>query len=389
MKFIPLSLIVKRSLKTLDNLEFGALHLVTPEGKHITARGRQKGPEAHFVIHDWEVVRGLLERGDIAFGEDYIAGKWESDSIEALITFFLLNFEHFEKFAHGTSLSRLGFTVYNRLIRKNSIKGSSKNIQAHYDVGNDFYTLWLDKTMTYSSALFQGSMTNLEDAQKAKYQRILGRIDGNASSVLEIGCGWGGFAEEAAKDISNVTSLTISPSQHRYATARLGDKADIRLQDYRDVRERFDAIVSIEMFEAVGERYWPVYFQTIADSLKRGGKAIIQTITMRDDCFDEYRNRSDFIRHYVFPGGMLPSMQRFREEAANAGLKCVDAFAFGQDYARTLREWLVRFEAKREEMLGMGHNEAFIRNWRFYLGVCAAAFAVERTNVVQVELMHA
>ncbi len=390
MSLIPLSWIVKRSLAALERVEYGVMHLVTPEGRTVTSRGAQPGPEVTWTLHEWEVVRRLLERGDIALGEDYIAGRWDVDSVENLLTFFLLNYHCFEPYGNGNWLSRMGYALFNRLIRQNSKEGSRKHIEAHYDVGNDFYKLWLDGTMTYSSALFsEGAGGTLEEAQRAKYQRILGRIDGAAGSVLEIGCGWGGFAEEASKDISRVTGLTLSPSQHAYATQRLGDKAEVRLQDYRDVRERFDAIVSIEMFEAVGERYWPVYFKTVADSLKRGGKAVIQTITMRDEDFDGYRRRSDFIRHYVFPGGMLPSLKRFREEAARAGLKCVDVFTFGQDYARTLREWLVRMEARRDEIRAMGYSEAFLRNWRFYLGLCAATFAVGRTNVMQVELQHA
>jgi cyclopropane-fatty-acyl-phospholipid synthase len=390
MNLIPISLIIKHSMKALDNLECGVMHLVTPEGKTITAKGKNPGVEVTWTIHDWEVVRRLLERGDIALGEDYVAGKWEADSIENLFVFFLTNFAHFEKFAHGSRLNRLGYSLYNQFIKRNSKQGSRKNIEAHYDVGNDFYSLWLDPTMTYSSALYTpGASANLEDAQRAKYQRIISRLHGDTKNVLEIGCGWGGFAEEASRNISSVTGLTISPSQHRYATERLGARADVRLQDYRDVREKFDAIVSIEMFEAVGERYWPIYFQTIAQNLKRGGKAIIQTITMREDCFEEYRKRGDFIRHYVFPGGMLPSLRRFTEEAAQAGLKCMDVFSFGQDYARTLREWLTRFEARREDILAMGYSDAFIRNWRFYLGLCAATFAVDRTNVMQIELVHA
>ena len=389
MRFIPTSLIIKRSLKALENVEYGTMHLVTPEGKTITARGIKPGPEVTWTLHEWGVVRRLLERGDIALGEDYIAGKWEVDSVENLFIFFLSNYRNFERFSNGGRLSQMIYALYNRFLRKNSKSGSRKNIEAHYDVGNDFYRLWLDDTMTYSSAIFANAGGNLEDAQKAKYHRILNRIGVDARSLLEIGCGWGGFAEEASQNIPSITGLTVSPAQQRYASNRLGSKADIRLQDYRDVQGKFDAIVSIEMFEAVGERYWPVYFQTIADKLKRGGKAIVQTITMRDDDFEGYRGRSDFIRHYVFPGGMLPSLKRFREEAARAGLKCVEAFTFGQDYARTLREWLVRFEHRKEEILAMGYSEAFIRNWRFYLGLCAATFAVERTNVMQVEMVHA
>lgn len=390
MNFIPISFIVKKSLKVLDKLEYGTLHLVTPEGKTITAIGAQPGPEVTWTLHDWEVVRRLLQHGDIALGEDYIAGRWEADSIENLLKFFLMNYEKFEKFSNGTWLSRTLYSLYNRIIKRNCKTGSRKNIQEHYDVGNDFYKLWLDRTMTYSSALFTGDPNcSLEDAQRAKYRRILSRLGKNPASILEIGCGWGGFAEEAISNKSHVTALTISPSQYAYAKERLKDNAEVRLQDYREVNGAYDAIVSIEMFEAVGERYWPAYFQAIAKNLKKDGKAVIQTITMRDEDFDDYRKRSDFIRHYVFPGGMLPSLKRFKEEAANAGLKCVEVFTFGQDYARTLREWKKGFEARATEIKTLQYSEAFVRNWRYYLELCAATFAVGRTNVIQVELMHA
>ena len=388
MNCIPTSLIVNRTLKTLEGLQRGSLKLTTPEGKVYHFKGKETGPDATIEVHDWVVARNVLTRGDIAMGEDYIAGLWDSESIEKLFTLFLVNMETFEpSHAHGSLLSRAGFLIYNRIVCRNSKKGSRQNIEAHYDVGNDFYKLWLDETMTYSSALYQGT-DSLAQAQKNKYGRILSRLD-SADSVLEIGCGWGGFAEQAAENSRRVTGLTISPSQHKFATERLGDKAEIRLQDYRDTGGLFDAIVSIEMFEAVGERYWPVYFKTVAERLKKGGKAVIQTITMGDEFFEGYRVRSDFIRHYVFPGGMLPSPTRFREEAEKAGLKCTDSFAFGKDYARTLAEWLDRFDAKRGEISAMGYSEAFIRNWRFYLGICAATFASRRTDVIQMELQHA
>ncbi|HSS14367.1 MAG TPA: class I SAM-dependent methyltransferase, partial [Rhizomicrobium sp.] len=212
--------------------------------------------------------------------------------------------------------------IHNALVRRNSIAGSARNIQAHYDVGNDFYSLWLDKSMTYSSALFDGA-------------------------------------------------------------------ADIQLQDYRRSKGLFDNIVSIEMFEAVGEHYWPAYFATVAERLKRGGRAVIQTITIRDEFFAGYRTRSDFVRHYVFPGGMLPSLGRFREEAEKAGLKFAGAFGFGKDYARTLREWLVRMQSTETQIKALGHDQQFLRNWEFYLGICAATFEVARTDVVQVELVNA
>lgn len=388
MNLIPNSVISSRLFKTFEHMKYGSLIITTPEGKVHSFKGSHEGPEGHWVIHDWQVIRNAMTGGDIALGEDYIKGLWETDSIEHLFSVFLLNLDEFDDYAHGNIIKRLGFLIYNRIICRNDKRGSSKNIQAHYDVGNDFYRLWLDDTMTYSSALFGNNDVTLKDAQHAKYGRIIDRIS-NADSVLEVGCGWGGFAEDAMRKNLNVTGLTVSPAQHGFAKERLGDKADIRLQDYRDTGGTFDAIVSIEMFEAVGEKYWPVYFKTLSERLKKGGKAVIQTITIGDEHFDSYRTRSDFIRHYVFPGGMLPSAQRFCDEAAKAGLKCVDSFGFGQDYAKTLREWSKRMDEKRSDIIAMGHNDAFLRNWQFYLGICAAAFAINRTDVVQMELTHA
>jgi cyclopropane-fatty-acyl-phospholipid synthase len=330
-----------------------------------------------------------MARGDIGLGEEYISGAWDTDNVERLVSLFLLNMDHFDDFADGNIFNRIGFVIHNALMRRNSIKGSARNIQDHYDVGNDFYSLWLDRSMTYSSALYDGT-ADLYRAQQNKYERILSKFDTPRASVLEIGCGWGGFAERASADSHQVTGLTISPSQHRFATERLkGSAADIRLEDYRLCKGTFDNIVSIEMFEAVGEHYWPQYFATVAQRLKRGGRAIIQTITIRDELFAGYRTRSDFVRHYVFPGGMLPSLARFREEAERAGLKFAGAFGFGKDYARTLREWLVAMQAREAEIRALGHDQQFLRNWEFYLGICAATFEVARTDVVQVELVNA
>jgi cyclopropane-fatty-acyl-phospholipid synthase len=389
MGLIPASFIEKRWRDALANLEYGTLDFVTPAGELVVAQGRKPGPRARFQLNDWQCLRRLMARGDIALGEDYIAGAWDTDDIEELVYLFLLNLDNFDRFANGNLLNQFVFMLHNTLVRRNSLSGSKRNIQDHYDVGNDFYSLWLDKSMTYSSALFGERDVDLEEAQQQKYERILSRFSTPKASVLEIGCGWGGFAERAAKEDHRVTGLTISPSQHRYAAERLKDKADIRLEDYRTSRGLFDMIVSIEMFEAVGEHYWPQYFRTVAERLKQGGRAIIQTITIRDELFDVYRLRSDFIRHYVFPGGMLPSFERFCGEAERAGLKAVDAFSFGKDYARTLREWSRRMNERKEEIFALGFDQRFLRNWQFYLGICAAAFRIERTTVVQVELVNA
>lgn len=389
MNIIPKSFIQSQWWDTISRLECGELTFVEPDGTETTVKGTKPGPKARFEIRDWDVISRAAARGDIGLGEDFIAGAWQTDSVEALISLFLLNMEQFEGFAHGSMFSRLKFVMLNTLVRRNSKSGSKRNIEAHYDVGNDFYRLWLDETMTYSSALFSKPGTPLVDAQRAKYARLLDRVQSERSNMLEIGCGWGGFAEEAVTRGHELTGVTISPAQHAFATNRLAGKADIRLQDYRDIKGVFDAIVSIEMFEAVGERYWPGYFQTVASRLKRGGRALIQTITVQDDIFAGYRTRSDFIRQYVFPGGMLPSIARFQEEASRAGLKVLDTFSFGQHYAETLRKWSERQRAAEPQLRALGHNDPFLRNWQFYLGMCAAAFAVGRTDVYQVELVHA
>jgi cyclopropane-fatty-acyl-phospholipid synthase len=389
MPSITNSLTEKRWYDVLSRLECGTLEFVAPDGTVHIAQGKQPGPRARFVIRDWDVLRHIAQRGDIALGEDYIDGAWDTDDIERLVSLFLLNMDVFDHYANGGWLSRIALVISDRMIRRNSVKGSKRNIEAHYDVGNDFYALWLDKSMTYSSALFGDKANSLEAAQGNKYERILSRIAKSGQSVLEIGCGWGGFAERAIAYGHKVTGLTVSPSQYRFAADRVKGAADILLEDYRKVRGAFDAIVSIEMFEAVGEQYWPQYFRTVADRLKRGGRALIQTITVRDDLFADYRLRSDFIRHYVFPGGMLPSLQRFREEAERAGLKVVDQFAFGEDYAQTLREWSQRMTERAPEIKALGYDDRFLRNWQYYLNICAAAFQVGRTDVVQVELVHA
>ena len=389
MNLIADTIIIKRWYAALARIDVGTLHFVTPTAERVTFRGTQVGIEAEFAISEWGVIRRMAARGDIAMGEDYIAGLWETPDIEALFVFFLQNFDVFGDFADGNMVQRSLHALHNRLVRRNSRAGSLRNIQDHYDVGNDFYALWLDQTMTYSSAMATSESGTLEDAQRRKYQRLIDGLGMDGADILEIGCGWGGFAEQASGQSHRVTGLTISPSQYEFSRRRLGNAADIRLQDYRDIEGRFDGIVSIEMFEAVGEQYWPSYFRQIRERLKPGGTAMVQTITIRDDLFDRYRRCSDFIRHYVFPGGMLPSLYRFREEAEKAGLAMRDSFAFGQDYAQTLRLWDQRLHQVRSDVIALGYRREFLRNWHYYLNMCAAAFAVKRTDVMQVQLTHA
>ena len=355
----------------------------TPEGEE-----RRFGPAnakaAWLVIRDWRFVRRVLTSGDIGLAEGYIAGEWETPDLARLLAVLADNFERLDRFADGSSLARALNWVVHRLGRLNTRRGSKKNIIAHYDLGNAFYKRWLDPSMTYSSALWTAPDQTLEAAQHAKYAALAASIDLKPEhTVLEIGCGWGGFAEYAAREIGcRVTAVTISPEQHRFATERmaragLSEQVDIRLTDYRDVEGTFDRVVSIEMFEAVGERWWPTFFKVVRDRLSPGGRIGLQIITIRDDLFDHYRSRVDFIQRYVFPGGLLPSEARLREEIEGAGLTLREPRRFGQDYARTLRLWADRY---RNGASGM--DEAFDRQWLFYLAYCEAGFATGRTNIL-------
>lgn len=376
----------KEFLDCCAQLTFGRLHLKTPDG--MSYDFGTDGPQADMDIRDWSVISSMAARGDVGLGETYVAGLWETSSIETLISVALHNLDTFEGFANPSKLNRFKFLIVDRLLRSNSVKGASRNIKAHYDVGNEFYQLWLDPSMTYSSALFGETETDLEAAQMNKYDRVLSRLT-LGESVLEIGCGWGGFAERAADFGRKVTGLTISPSQKGFAEARLDGRADIRLQDYRETAGSFDNIVSIEMIEAVGERYWPSYFNTLKSNLAEGGRAVVQAITVQDSYFDLYRKGSDYIRQYTFPGGMLLSDAVISDQARQAGLQVRDNFAFGQDYARTCRVWADRLREQTPKIEALGYGPEFLRNWLFYLEICAASFAVGQTDVVQVELAHA
>lgn len=378
---------VKRDfLETCSQIGLGSLRLCTPEGE-VYDFG-QGSPSAEMQINDWSVVTAIAARGDIGFGETYVAGLWESPSIVDLTTVALKNLDHFRGYAYAGFWHSLKFKVVNRLMRANSLKGAARNIRSHYDVGNEFYQLWLDDSMTYSSAMFTPDDTDLQRGQARKYDRILNRIEGS-ERVLEIGCGWGGFAERAADYGHHVTGLTISPSQKGYADARLDGRADIRLQDYRKSSGKFDSVVSIEMVEAVGQDYWPTYFQTIKSRLAEGGKAMVQAITVPDAYFDIYQRSSDYIRHYTFPGGMLLSDAVISDQARKAGLKVNSSHAFGADYAQTCAAWACRLDEQSARIRRLGHDEAFLRNWRFYLDICTASFSTGQTEVVQVELAHA
>jgi cyclopropane-fatty-acyl-phospholipid synthase len=373
----------------LTRLTQGRLDITLPDGRTLRFNGSSPGPHGEIIVHDLAFTRPVFSKGDIGFAESFMDQKFDSPDLATLLEYFTVNFEDAGRLAVGGKLARF-FNVLRHMLRANTKKGSKRNILAHYDLGNDFYARWLDPTMTYSSAIYSSQDETLEDAQLAKYRSIARNLKLKPGDhVLEIGSGWGGFAEVAAREYgARVTSITISDAQHAYATKRiaaagLADRAQIVLRDYRDVEGQFDAVASIEMFEAVGEEYWPGYFARIAQVLKPGGRAALQIITIDDSYFERYRTRADFIQHYIFPGGMLPSERRLREETAAVGLGFeVDAM-FGKSYARTLAQWAKRFELAWDGIKGGKFDESFRRLWLYYLAYCEAGFRTGRIDVGQ------
>lgn len=374
----------------LRKLQHGALRIDYPNGDTETyGNGHQS---VTLMLRDWRVASAALKSGDIGFAESYIAGHWQTDDLPRLLELFARNRQAVESVIYGSWWGGLLHRI-RHLLNRNSKSGSRKNIHAHYDIGNAFYQLWLDPSMTYSSALFSDAQQSLQDAQDAKYRRILGELQLKPGArVLEIGCGWGGLAELAGREAgAHVTGLTLSTEQLLYAQARLkraglGAQADLRLQDYRDMNGQFDGIASIEMFEAVGEPYWPSYFACLARNLRAGGRACIQTITIDDVLFERYRKGTDFIQQYIFPGGMLPSPSVFQQHAEKHGLRLVQSLAFGQDYARTLAEWRHVFKERGAQVAAQGFDERFQRTWEFYLAYCEAGFRARNIDVMQFTL---
>jgi cyclopropane-fatty-acyl-phospholipid synthase len=370
----------------------GGTALITLPDRRVLAFGDGAGATVDFQIKNYRFARRVLTNGDIGFAEGLMAGEWESNDLSALLTLLASNVERFTRLLEGGPLGKAVHWL-RHLSNANTKSGSRRNILAHYDLGNEFYGAWLDASMTYSSARFDAQVRDLEAGQRAKYKALAEHLELKPDDhVLEIGCGWGGFAEFAAREYgARVTGITISDEQLAYARARmeragLSDRVEIRRQDYRDVEGQFDKVASIEMFEAVGEKYWPAYFGKIADVLKPGGKAGLQIITIDEKLFENYRRRADFIQRYVFPGGMLASIDRLQEESAKVGLVWRRAEAFGQSYADTLAEWARRFKAKWSDIRALGFDERFKQLWLFYLSYCEAGFRTGRTNVVQLEL---
>jgi cyclopropane-fatty-acyl-phospholipid synthase len=376
----------------LQRMNYGRLDLVLPDGRRFRADGKQPGPVAEVTIHNPDSFGRLIREGDLGFADAYLEGWWETPDLQTLMdVVFKDNPALLDEFL-GMRLVR-AYESVRHWLRGNSKRQAKKNIAYHYDLGNDFYAEWLDETMTYSSALFETGQESLEKAQEAKYAALVDSLGVKPGDhVLEIGCGWGGFAEYAAgKRGLRVTGLTISQEQYKYAVERirkagLSDKVEFKLQDYRDETGRYDGIASIEMFEAVGEKYWPAYFDAVKERLKDGAKATIQVITVPNERFPTYRKNVDFIQKYIFPGGMLISPQRFREEAQRAGLGWLDSIEFGESYSITLRRWHEMFSDRWDRIRSMGYDDRFRRMWDFYLTSCAAAFHTGICDVTQITL---
>jgi cyclopropane-fatty-acyl-phospholipid synthase len=381
-------------LRLLQKLRHGTLTLQFPDGSMQRFGKADDLPHATLNLHNWKVCAAALKSGDIGFAESFIAGDWSTPNLVDLLRVLVKNRAEVEGVIYGTWTGRLLYRV-KHLLNRNTKANSQKNIHAHYDLGNSFYRLWLDETMNYSSALFNGDTTqSMAQAQNAKVRRALDQARVKpVDRLLEIGCGWGALAEMATVDYgAHVTGVTLSSEQLSSAKERLhrvgkAKQADLRLQDYRDISDApFDAICSIEMVEAVGREYWPTYFATVSRLLKPGGHACVQSIVIDDALFARYIGSTDFIQQYIFPGGCLPCPSEFRRQAQAAGLEVVEELAFGHDYAETLNRWREAFMSHRAQVLKAGFDTRFLHIWEFYLAYCEAAFLEDNIDVVQYTL---
>ena len=379
---------VRAVLSLLDTLGEGSVVMSLPGADSVRLGSGEV--RAHWQVRDLAMFDRMLATGDIGLGESWIEGHWHTDELAGLLGWLSRNRARLGAHVHGRAIPLLAYRLWRRL-RANTRRGARRNIEAHYDLGNDFYALWLDPTMTYSAACFEADDEPLVEAQRRKYRRILDMAGVRPGQhLLEIGCGWGGLAEVAVREYGcRVSGLTLSPAQkafaeHRAAACGWASEASFCMQDYRDEAGQYDHIVSIEMIEAVGECYWPTYFGQLARCLKPGGRAVIQAITIDDALFERYRRGTDFIQRYVFPGGMLPSPTRLDQEAVGAGLVPTARVGFGNDYARTLRRWSETFAARIDAVRAQGFDERFIRLWQFYLAYCEAGF-----NTGDLDVCHA
>ncbi|MFT7059593.1 MAG: cyclopropane-fatty-acyl-phospholipid synthase [Pseudorhodobacter sp.] len=379
-----------RVFAKVQGLRHGSLDLILDDGRVFRAKGAGLGPHAVLEVHNPDLFARLIREGDMGFSDAYLEGWWSSPDLQAFMDFVHADNDAIYNGFYGLALART-YERIRHLLRGNSKRQARKNIAYHYDLGNEFYGLWLDDTMTYSSALFTSGQESLEKAQLRKYASMVDQMGAKVGDhVLEIGCGWGGFAEYAAKERGlRVTGLTISQAQYDYAVARmaragLSDKVEIRLQDYRDETGLYDGVASIEMFEAVGEKYWPVYFDNLRERLKPGCNATLQVITLQEKRFEAYRKGVDFIQKHIFPGGIVPSPSALRAQVKRAGLDIKYSVEFGKSYSDTLRRWHETFNARWDDVARLGFDDRFRRMWNYYLTSCASAFQSGNCDVTQI-----
>ncbi|MEP3047366.1 MAG: cyclopropane-fatty-acyl-phospholipid synthase family protein [Roseibium sp.] len=370
-------------------IRYGSLEITFPDGGCYVIHGMEEGPTGNIKIHNWRFFKMVVQGGDVGVGEAFMAGYWSSPDVTTFLEVFCINQETMIKVLKGRPLTRF-LLSFRHWLNANTKRGSKRNISAHYDLGNAFYKEWLDPSMTYSAAIYSNETNNLEQAQAEKYASLVRQTGIEPGhSVLEIGCGWGGFAEHVAKNVgANVRALTISQEQYDYARERifkagLNEKVDVVFQDYRDEQGVYDRIASIEMFEAVGEKYWPTYFEKVSSCLKPGGRAGLQIITIQDKMFEDYRSGTDFIQRHIFPGGMLPPPGKLIEISKSLGLDLAEQMIFGQDYARTLSDWRQSFRSAWPQIRPLGFDERFKRLWEFYLHYCEAGFRSGNIDVRQ------
>ena len=382
----------KLFFKIMDRIKIGHFVLYLPDGEVRNYHGKTEGRKGELIIKDYAAISKIFSSGDIGLAEAYRDGMIDSPDMTSLLLLCIESQNAFEKIFRGNFFGMIYYRL-RHLFRGNSRAGSKKNIEAHYDLGNSFYKLWLDPTMTYSSALFKNKDDTLEEAQKNKYQRIIDTINPKSTDhILEVGCGWGGFATMAALQTGcKVTCLTLSQEQYQYATdlvrqMRLEDNVTIKICDYRDETGIYDHVVSIEMIEAVGEEYWEQYFKMIESKLRPGGKAMLQSIYIIDELFEDYRKSTDFIQQYIFPGGMVLAPQVFEKYSIKNNLEIKDFYKFGLDYAQTLNLWRQEFKQKYAEVKEIGFDESFLKIWDFYYTYCEAGFLSRRIDVAQIVL---
>ena len=382
--------LVRFAFKFASNLRRGTLDVTLPDGRTVHCGGLEPGPAAQMTIHNYGFAWRLARGGDIGIAEAYLRREWDTPNLTQFLYIFCVNHDLIQTMLGGNPVARF-VQLFRHWFNRNTKRQARRNIYAHYDIGNSFYSAWLDPSMTYSSALFEDGTDDLTAAQHNKYKRLAEAINLQpGQKVLEIGCGWGGFAEYVAKTYDvNVVGLTISTEQRDFAQKRmqaagLSDKVEIRFQDYRDERGQYDRIASIEMIEAVGEEFWPQYFTQLRDRLLPGGLAGIQAITIQDKFFNTYRREVDFIQRYVFPGGMLPSPQVLKSLGEKFGVPVIRERIFGEDYAKTLATWRDNFRAAWPNLMPLGFDERFRRLWEYYLAYCEAGFLSGNIDVRQV-----